>query len=142
MRKWFIKVGIFPRFLRWTCFHQNHNKMKLLHALIYTILITNVTAYGVVPKLSFSAPFKKFNYSGRYCSFKISWIGNRVVDGWECAGDSVINEYFIRLTPDRQSKNGFCWSRSSFGNGEWVTTIKFRISGQVVFYDLTLFLGS
>lgn len=43
----------------------------------------------------------------------------------------MINENFIRLTPDRQSKRGTVWSRASLDNGEWVTTIKFRISGQV-----------
>ena len=57
--------------------------------------------------------------------------GNRKIDNWECGGDATINEYFIRLTPDRQSKNGFCSSKTTFTNGEWVTTIKFRISGQV-----------
>lgn len=57
--------------------------------------------------------------------------GNRKIDNWECGGDATINEYFIRLTPDRQSKNGFCSSKPTFTNGEWVTTIKFRISGQV-----------
>lgn len=31
--------------------------------------------------------------------------GNRKIDNWECGGDATINEYFIRLTPDRQSKN-------------------------------------
>lgn len=46
-------------------------------------------------------------------------------------GDAVINEYFIRLTPDRQSKSGAIWSGQSFTSGEFVTTIKFRISGQV-----------
>lgn len=47
------------------------------------------------------------------------------------AGDAFVNEYFIRLTPDRQSKNGHLWSSSTLEDGEFVTTIKFRISGQV-----------
>ena len=55
-----------------------------------------------------------------------------MIDNWQCAGDATINEFFIRLTPDRQSKNGYCWSKKTFSSGEWVTTIKFRISGQVV----------
>lgn len=50
---------------------------------------------------------------------------------WMCSGDAVINEYFVRLTPDRQSKNGVLWSMNTFNSGEFVTTIKFRISGQV-----------
>ena len=55
-----------------------------------------------------------------------------MIDNWQCAGDATINEFFIRLRPDRQSKTGYCWSKKTFSSGEWVTTIKFRISGQVV----------
>lgn len=40
-------------------------------------------------------------------------------------------EYFIRLTPDRQSKNGYCWNENAINSDKWVTTVKFRISGQV-----------
>lgn len=105
--------------------------MKCFRSLLCTILLINVMAYDVVPKLSFSAPFKQFNYSGMICHSIIICLGNRMIDGWTCGGDAMINEYFIRLTPDRQSKNGFCWSRDSLSNGNWVTTIKFRISGQV-----------
>lgn len=43
----------------------------------------------------------------------------------------MIKEYFIRLTPDRQSKRGFCWNDAAMASDKWVTTIKFRISGQV-----------
>ena len=43
----------------------------------------------------------------------------------------MIKEYFIRLTPDRQSKRGYCWSDAAMPSNKWVTTIKFRISGQV-----------
>ena len=43
----------------------------------------------------------------------------------------MIKEYFIRLTPDRQSKRGYCWSDAAMPSDKWVTTIKFRISGQV-----------
>ena len=39
----------------------------------------------------------------------------------------------MRLTPDRQSKSGTLWADSTFNSGEFVTTIKFRISGQVSF---------
>lgn len=61
------------------------------------------------------------------------WLGKRRIDGWECTGDAVINEFFVRLTPDRQSKTGACWSQFGISNKDWVTTIKFRISGQVKF---------
>lgn len=60
-----------------------------------------------------------------------SRVGRRTLQEWTDVGDAVINEYFIRLTPDRQSKSGAIWSGQSFTSGEFVTTIKFRISGQV-----------
>lgn len=115
-----------------SCFIQNITEMKCFRALLYVLLVVNALAYEVAPKLSFSAPFDQFNYSGRNLCCLYIILGNRVIEGWECGGDAVINEYFVRLTPDRQSKNGFCWSRSGFSDGEMVTTIKFRISGQVI----------
>lgn len=63
-------------------------------------------------------------------------IGTRKIRNWQCTGDGVVNEYFVRLTPDRQSKNGVLWSGSTFNSGEFVTTIKFRISGQVPFLSV------
>lgn len=58
-------------------------------------------------------------------------VGNRKLKGWLCTGDSSIKEYFIRLTPDRQSKQGYCWNDAALNSNKWVTTIKFRISGAV-----------
>ena len=57
--------------------------------------------------------------------------GNRKIKGWSCGGDANIQEFFIRLTPDRQSKTGYCWNDSPISSNKWVTTVKFRISGQV-----------
>ena len=64
-------------------------------------------------------------------SLSLRCVGQRTIDGWNCYEDAVINEYFVRLTPDRQSKTGACWSTRSINSDSWVTTIKFRISGQV-----------
>ena len=72
---------------------------------------------------------------------QLSLLGSRRINGWECYGDAVINEHFIRLTPDRQSKSGACWSNFMLTEGSWVTTIKFRISGQVREYCYNLTLG-
>ncbi|KNB44632.1 hypothetical protein JH06_1924 [Blastocystis sp. subtype 4] len=58
------------------------------------------------------------------------WSGNRKIKGWSCGGDANIKEFFIRLTPDRQSKTGYCWNDSPISSNKWVTTVKFRISGQ------------
>ena len=53
----------------------------------------------------------------------------------------MIKEYFIRLTPDRQSKRGYCWSDAAMPSDKWVTTIKFRISGQVQIIIYTNHIG-
>ena len=68
-------------------------------------------------------------------------LGQRTIDGWNCFEDAVINEYFVRLTPDRQSKTGACWSTQTINSDSWVTTIKFRISGQVGSMTETDILG-
>ena len=59
-------------------------------------------------------------------------LGNRRITGWTCGDNASIKEFFIRLTPDRQSKSGYCWSDTPLNSNKWVTTFKFRISGQVV----------
>ncbi|KAK8805394.1 hypothetical protein WA158_002050 [Blastocystis sp. Blastoise] len=56
--------------------------------------------------------------------------GNRFIDNWMVGGDSMIKEYFVRLTPDRQSKMGYAWNKSPLNEDEWVVNLKFRISGQ------------
>ena len=61
----------------------------------------------------------------------MSVVGKRTIDNWTAEGDAVINEYFVRLTPDRQSKKGVCWNEATISSKKWVTTIKFRISGSV-----------
>lgn len=42
----------------------------------------------------------------------------------------MVNNNFIRLTPDRQSKKGALWSRRSIGVPNFSAIMKFRISGQ------------
>lgn len=71
---------------------------------------------------SFEPQFKSFNAEGM-----------RQVEGWRFGGSAEINENFLRLTPDRQSKRGFIWNtnrveaeRSEF----WSATLRFRTSGQ------------
>lgn len=49
---------------------------------------------------------------------------------WRSGGDSQVMKSFIRLTPDRQSKRGYLWSKQPIHNENISTTIKFRISGQ------------
>jgi mannose-binding lectin 2 len=49
---------------------------------------------------------------------------------WKSSGETVVNNNFIRLTPDRQSKKGALWSRKALGVDSFSTILKFRISGQ------------
>lgn len=58
-------------------------------------------------------------------------LGNRYIENWTVGGDSMIKEYFVRLTPDRQSKSGYLWNKVPLTEDEWVVSLKFRISGQV-----------
>jgi mannose-binding lectin 2 len=49
---------------------------------------------------------------------------------WRTYGTTVVNNNFIRLTPDRQSKKGALWSRRSVNVPNFTAILKFRISGQ------------
>jgi lectin, mannose-binding 2 len=69
---------------------------------------------------SFQAPFTKVDSSG-----------SRIVsDEFRASGTTVVNQNFVRLTPDRQSKKGALWSRKAVGVPSLSTVLKFRISGQ------------
>lgn len=70
--------------------------------------------------LSFEPPFEEFDF-----------VGNKLVNSnWKNYGSTVVNKNFIRLTPDRQSKKGALWSRSSVASDKLNAVLKFRISGQ------------
>lgn len=57
--------------------------------------------------------------------------GSRIISPhWRTSGTTVVNNNFIRLTPDRQSKKGALWSRRSVGVPFFSSVLKFRISGQ------------
>jgi mannose-binding lectin 2 len=49
---------------------------------------------------------------------------------WRTHGSTVVNNNFIRLTPDRQSRKGAIWSKKSLGVNGFSSILKFRISGQ------------
>lgn len=50
---------------------------------------------------------------------------------WAVGGTAIVNQNFVRLTPDRQSKKGAIWSHRPLACDNFTTTIKFRIHGQV-----------
>ena len=71
--------------------------------------------------LSFHGPFDDYDRTGL----------KRVIPKYKTFGDTVINENFIRLTPDRQSKRGGLFSDLYTNTPEFEAVFKFRIAGQV-----------
>ena len=53
-----------------------------------------------------------------------------VNDKWAQGGDAVVQQYFVRLTPDRQHKKGFIWNSNHLKTDEFSIIFNFRISGQ------------
>jgi len=74
---------------------------------------------NLVQELSFAAPFSSFESDG----------SRRVSPHFRVYGHAVVNENFVRLTPDRQSKRGALWSRMEIATQSFSTTLRFRISG-------------
>uniref|UniRef100_A0A7S2FHL9 L-type lectin-like domain-containing protein n=1 Tax=Florenciella parvula TaxID=236787 RepID=A0A7S2FHL9_9STRA len=70
--------------------------------------------------LSFHGPFDDYDRTGL----------KRVIPKYKTFGDTVINENFIRLTPDRQSKRGGLFSDLYTNTPEFEAVFKFRIAGQ------------
>eukprot|EP01031_Cornospumella_fuschlensis_P032804 gene32804-39660_t len=96
--------------------------MICVGAVVFLVLfsVTLTTLAEFLEHHSFEPPFTDVDASG-----------SRVVNPhWRTSGTTVVNNNFIRLTPDRQSKKGALWSRRSVGVPSFSSVIKFRISGQ------------
>eukprot|EP00510_Aplanochytrium_minuta_P004788 CAMPEP_0184021024 /NCGR_PEP_ID=MMETSP0954-20121128/9682_1 /TAXON_ID=627963 /ORGANISM="Aplanochytrium sp, Strain PBS07" /LENGTH=437 /DNA_ID=CAMNT_0026302965 /DNA_START=278 /DNA_END=1591 /DNA_ORIENTATION=- len=68
---------------------------------------------------SFQSPFDSFGDNKRIVSKK-----------WRSGGETSIKEHFIRLTPDRQSKQGWLFNDDPIEFEDFEILLKFRISGQ------------
>eukprot|EP01029_Cantina_marsupialis_P029715 TRINITY_DN782050_c0_g1_i1.p1 TRINITY_DN782050_c0_g1~~TRINITY_DN782050_c0_g1_i1.p1 ORF type:complete len:431 (-),score=133.79 TRINITY_DN782050_c0_g1_i1:184-1476(-) len=91
----------------------NKHIILLALAIICAVSAKRLIEYSILP------PLQTFD------SF-----GQREVAYWQNGGDAVINEHFVRLTPDRASKRGWLWNTEPMSFKKWSATIKFRISGQ------------
>ena len=93
--------------------------------MIKSILLFLFTLYSIIDgekiqDLSFEGPFTEIDYSG-----------DRMVSRmWRTMGSTVVNNNFVRLTNDRQSKKGALWSRRPLGVSKMSAILKFRISGK------------
>lgn len=93
---------------------------SLLALLALLLLAVIIAEPEVLEYHSFQPPFQAVDNSGlRLAS-----------PHWRSAGTTVINNNFIRLTPDRQSKKGALWSRKTLSTPSFTSFLKFRISGQ------------
>ncbi|OQS06966.1 lectin [Thraustotheca clavata] len=69
---------------------------------------------------SFQPPFTKVDYQGQ-----------RIInETWAQGGTVEILKNFVRLTPDRQNRNGYVWSREALRRDTFSAVMQFRISGQ------------
>jgi lectin, mannose-binding 2 len=80
--------------------------------------------------LSFSSELLEFHsFEPPYAEVD-TITGQRIIPNWRTAGTTVVNNNFIRITPDRQSKKGALWSRKAIDSASMSSVLKFRISGQ------------
>lgn len=88
--------------------------------VLLTALAVHVSLGELLSKVSFEKPFDT-----------ISAEGERLVGiNWDHGGSTVVNRHFVRLTPDRQSRRGWVWSKDRIGRKEFSLVLTFRISGQ------------
>merc|ERR1711871_1574491 len=86
------------------------------------LLLACVLAYAAaetVDMMTFHAPFTALDGDGK-----------RTLNNWHVGGDASIQEHFLRLTPDRQSKQGQVWSQNTLDSDEFSVIFQFRLSGQ------------
>ena len=71
---------------------------------------------------------ESLNFAGPFLD--VDRTGNRNLgSSFQVLGHADVNENFIRLTPDRQSKRGGVWSKDHT-SGDFSAVLKFRIAGQ------------
>ncbi|EGZ24897.1 hypothetical protein PHYSODRAFT_539858 [Phytophthora sojae] len=73
-----------------------------------------------LPGMTFKQPYEVVDSDGR----------RQIADGVLYGGNTEVKKNFIRLTPDRQSKRGHIWTKSSVDRDELATVITYRIHGQ------------
>ncbi|OQR96582.1 lectin [Achlya hypogyna] len=88
-------------------------------ALLLLALVAAVASANEMLSHSFRPPFDKVDYQGV-----------RVInDTWSIGGTTEVLKSFVRLTPDRQNRNGYVWSREVLGRESFSAILQFRISG-------------
>ena len=55
------------------------------------------------------------------------WQGG--IPYWDFGGDSVVTDNYVRLTPDKQSRDGWLWNDEQNDIPQWEATMGFRIHG-------------
>eukprot|EP00596_Hydrurales_sp_CCMP1899_P007064 CAMPEP_0119038746 /NCGR_PEP_ID=MMETSP1177-20130426/7849_1 /TAXON_ID=2985 /ORGANISM="Ochromonas sp, Strain CCMP1899" /LENGTH=382 /DNA_ID=CAMNT_0007001727 /DNA_START=180 /DNA_END=1329 /DNA_ORIENTATION=- len=102
----------------------NRMVMELLSKYVCYIAILIVLCQQIyaekISSYSFEGPFRDIDNSG----------SRTVNKHWRSGGSTVINNNFVRLTPDQQSKKGALWTREPLGINSFSSIIKFRISGK------------
>lgn len=93
---------------------------RIAAVLAAVTVLAWAAAAAELPTHSFRPPFKSYDSS----------FGNRKIDQWNVGGSSVLNENFLRLTPDRASKRGYAWNYALMHEDHFTSTIYFRVSGQ------------
>lgn len=74
-----------------------------------------------IDSLSFKEPFEAVDAAS----------GKRQLgEHFSVGGHAEVKRNFVRLTPDRQSKRGFIWSRAVIDRPQFVVVVTFRIHGQ------------
>ncbi len=94
--------------------------ISTLFLICWLICALVLVKSSLLEQQSFDAPFQD-----------VDNFGNRIVNPYfKTFGTTVVNNNFIRLTPDRQSKKGAVWARKAVGVEDLSAILKFRISGQ------------
>ena len=76
--------------------------------------------FSVMSDHSFKGPYRSYQGDGA-----------RTLEHWTAGGSTEVNEHFVRLTNDRQSRKGWLWSTRNWAwlDG-WTITLRLRVSGQ------------
>lgn len=93
---------------------------RVLGLALLAVLSAASPYLTVLSDHSFRPPFTLFDGDGA-----------RRVDNWAAGGSTEVQNSFVRVTNDRQSRKGWLWSTRNWAHLDGFTvTLRFRISGQ------------
>lgn len=95
-------------------------QLKMITSILAILLGCQMVCGKKLDTLSFDGPYDNVDANGK----------RELGSSWSYGNAAEVKQHFVRLTPDRQSKNGYVWNSEKIAGSQFSSIVAFRISGQ------------